>query len=138
MFLPYPGATLLMPSGPEDDPDRMHLFVVLTNPFDDMGDGIQKVLLVSFSSIRDYYTHDPACVLNPGDHPFVKHESFVVYKRAIIVEANKLIEGVRKNVFSSHTPMSESVLSKIRQGLESSEHITPRVLRFYEASPTEL
>lgn len=138
MFLPFPGATLLMPSGPEDDPDRMHLFVVLTNPFDDIGDGIQKVLLVSFSSVRDYYNHDPACVLNPGDHPFVKHESFVVYKRAIIVEANKLIEGVRKNVFSSHTPMSESVLSKIHQGLESSEHTTPRVLRFYEASPKEL
>ena len=65
----------------------MRLFVVLTNPFDDTGDGILRVLLVSLSSIRSYYHYDPACILKPGEHPFVKQESFVVYKRAIIVEA---------------------------------------------------
>ena len=75
MFLPYPGATLLIPSGPEHDPDRMHLFVVLTNPFDDRGDGVQRVLLVSLSTVHDHKNHDPACVLEAGEHRFVKHES---------------------------------------------------------------
>ena len=138
MFLPYPGATLLIPSGPEHDPDRMHLFVVLTNPFDDRGDGVPRVLLVSLSTVHDDKYHDPACVLEPGDHRFVKHKSFVVYRAARIEEANKLTEGVRKNLFQPHERVSEAVLLKIRRGLESSEHTTPRILKFYEASPKEL
>lgn len=138
MFLPYPGATLLIPSGPEHDPDRMHLFVVLTNPFDDRGDGVQRVLLVSLSTVHDHKNHDPACVLEAGEHRFVKHESFVVYRKARIEEANKLTEGVRKNIFQPNERVNDEILLKIRQGLESSEHTTPRILKFYEASPKEL
>ena len=138
MFLPFPGATLLIPSGPDDDPDRMHLFVVLTNPYDDTGDGVQRVLLVSLSTVYDDKYHDPACVLEAGDHRFVKNKSFVVYAKARIEEANKLTEGVRKSLLQPHERVSEAVLVKIRQGLESSEHTTPRVLKFYESSPKEL
>lgn len=138
MFLPYPGATLLIPSGPDDDPDRMHSFVVLTNPFDDMGDGVKRVLLVSLSTIYDHKNHDPACVLEPGEHRFVKRKSFVVYRKARIEEVKKLTKGIHENKFQSHTPISDSILSKICQGLESSEHTTPRVFRFYKSSPKEL
>jgi len=35
LFLPIKRATLLVPSGADGDPDRKHLFVLLTDPADD-------------------------------------------------------------------------------------------------------
>jgi hypothetical protein len=32
LFVPFKRATLLVPSGPANDPDRKHLFVLLTDP----------------------------------------------------------------------------------------------------------
>ncbi len=80
-----------MRSGPDHDPDRMHLFVVLTDPLCNFDDGIRKVLLVSLSSIHDDLYHDSACILEPGEHPFVKRDSYVVYQKARIDEVSRKV-----------------------------------------------
>lgn len=90
LFLPLRRATLLVPSGPENDPDRKHLFILLTDPADD-GSGVKAVLMVSLSSIKQGLPYDASCILYPGDHPFVKKESFVVYQKARIEEADKVL-----------------------------------------------
>lgn len=51
LFLPLRRATLLVPSGPDNDPDRKHLFVLLTDPVDD-ATGVKSVLMVSLFSIK--------------------------------------------------------------------------------------
>ena len=94
LFLPLRRATLLVPSGPENDPDRKHLFILLTDPADAEA-GVKAVLMVSLSSIKAGLPHDPACLLYPGDHPFVKRNSFVVYQKARIEEAEKVLRGVK-------------------------------------------
>ena len=70
MFIPFRRASLLIPSGPTHDPQRRHLFIVLTDPFDDTGNGVSRVLLVSLASVRD--SCDRTCILKPGDHPFIR------------------------------------------------------------------
>ena len=81
---PYRRGTILVPSGPVHDPDKKHLFVVLTDPCPTAGD----VLMVNVSTIR--HGHDPACKLFAGDHPFIRRDSFVEYVRARIEAAGKL------------------------------------------------
>lgn len=132
MFIPFRRASLLIPSGPIHDPQRKHLFIVLTDPFDDTGNGISRVLLVSISSLRDGC--DRACILKPGDHPFIKHESFVVYRSARIEEAGKIVSAVHNNIFQAHHPVSEQVMLRICQGLETSKHTAPKILKFYKLS----
>ncbi len=124
MFLPFRRATFLIPSGPDEDLSRKHLFVVLTDPLTRAGKKISEVLLVSFSSLRIH--HDPSCILKPGDHPFFRHESFADYSRARIEEAAKLSH------FQQREPVAEEVFKRICQGLESSPHTAPKILAFYK------
>lgn len=51
LFLPLKRATLLIPSGPESDKDRKHLFILLNDPHDDES-GKACVLMVSLSTVR--------------------------------------------------------------------------------------
>ena len=68
-FLPLRRATLLIPSGPRTDPNRKHLFILLTDPTVDAA-GRSFVLMVSLSTVRAGVPHDPTCILYAGDHPF--------------------------------------------------------------------
>lgn len=133
LFLPLRRATLLVPSGPENDPDRKHLFILLTDPADDES-GVKVVLMVSLSSIKPGVPHDPACLLYPGDHPFVKRDSFVVYQKARIEEADKVLRGVKDGKLVPQDPMDSAVFARICKGLEDSRLTPPKLLRFYLAA----
>lgn len=133
LFLPLRRATLLVPSGPENDPDRKHLFILLTDPAD-AGAGVKAVLMVSLSSIKSGVPHDPACLLYPGDHPFVKRDSFVVYQKARIEEADKVLRGVKDGKLVPQDPMDSAVFARICKGLEDSRLTPPKLLRFYLAA----
>ena len=80
MFFVIRRATVLIPSGPVHDPDRMHLFVCMTNPI-----GFeQSTLWVPVNSVRAGAFVDPACLIDVGDHPFIRAESFIHYQFARI------------------------------------------------------
>lgn len=131
LFVPLKRATLLVPSGPANDPTRKHLFILLTDPTDD-GSGVKAVLMVSLSSVRSGVPHDPTCILYPGDHPFVKRESFVLYARARIEEAEKLLRGVKEGKLVAHDPMNSDVFARICKGVEESRFTSAKVLKFYQ------
>jgi hypothetical protein len=133
LFLPLRRATLLKPSGPARDPNRQHLFVLLTDPID-TGTGAKAVLMVSLSSVQPGLPYDPACRLYPGDHAFVTRDSFVVYQRARIEEAEKLLRGVNEGRLLPQAPMDSAVFARICKGLEDSRLTPPKVLRFYRAA----
>lgn len=83
MFIPAPGVAFLSPS--EQGP---HLHFILTPPLDG------KVLVVGITSS----SIDPAFTLNPGDHEFIKHESFINYPAAEIMA----VEEIERKLNSSN------------------------------------
>lgn len=111
------GATLLMPSGPDGD----HLFVVLNDPkvFPNYGSNPQ-VLLVNLSTVRQGVHFDATCLLQPGCHPFVKVESYVVYRSARFEPEAHLLALVQKGLFRPQDPMSAAIVGAIRSGLIAS------------------
>ena len=131
LFLPLRRATLLVPSGPEGDQARKHLFVLLTDPCPEVDDGEKSVLLVSLSTVRDRIPHDSTCILHPDDHPFVRNISYVVYQRARIEAANKLLEGVKQGLLVPQATVEPGVFARICKGLEESRLTPPRYLNFY-------
>lgn len=133
LFLPLKRATLLVPSGPVSEPGRKHLFILLTDPVDD-GSGAKWVLMVSVSSIKAGVPYDVACILYPGDHPFINRESFVVYQKARIEDAAKVLRGVKEGRLIPQSPMGLAVFARICKGLEDSRLTVPKVLRFYLAA----
>ena len=130
LFLPLKRATLLIPSGPESDKDRKHLFILLNDPHDDES-GKACVLMVSLSTVRQGVPHDPACILYAGDHAFVKHDSYVVYQKTRIEEADKVLRGVKNGQLVPQAPMDGALFARICKGLEESRLTPARLLNFY-------
>ena len=67
-----PGDTFLWPS--RDD----HLWLVISDV-----DPVGQLIVVGIYSHQPHY--DRACLLEPGDHPFVKHTTCVQYVTARLV-----------------------------------------------------
>ena len=133
LFVPYRRATLLVPSGAMRDPDQKHLFILLTDPvqiFDYEG---KHSLLVGITTIHPGIPHDPACELYAGDHPFIKHKSFVYYAEARIEISQKLVDGVKRGIFSPQGMLAEEIFARVYHGLELSRSTTPKILEFYQA-----
>ncbi len=131
VFQPVRRATLLIPSGPAHDPNKKHLFIILTDPVADPLNGNKdSVLLTSLSTLDAALPHDSTCILYPGDHPFVTRDSYVSYHTSRIQEAEKIINGVASGVLVVKEPMDSSIVDRICDGLDS--HQTPeKIKRFF-------
>jgi len=92
LFVPFRRATLLIPSGSNQNLERKHLFVLLTDPIETKDFDEKHVLLVNITSVPEGLPYDSTCVLKIGEHRFVKHDSYVFYAKARIESANKLLQ----------------------------------------------
>lgn len=124
MFFATKRATVLIPSGSTDRPDLLHLFVLLCDPFGDP----PQCLLVSISTVYQNGYHDPTCLLYAGDHPFVKHASYVKYSSCRLIEAARLERAVAAGIFKQHDMMDGTVVARILQACLSSRH-TPQAIK---------
>ena len=130
LFLPVRRATLLIPSGPPGDPDRKHLFILLTDPRAD-DRGTASVLMVSLSTIRQGVPFDRSCLLYPGDHPFVRRDSYVVYQRARLEAVDAVLRGVNSGQLVPQAALNGGVFATVCRGFEESRLTPPRLLDFY-------
>ena len=133
LFVPFRRATLLVPSGPAHDPDQKHLFILLTDPAQVLGYEDKHSLLVGVATMHAGIPHDPACKLHAGDHSFIKHKSFVFYAGARIEASQKLVDGVKRGIFSHQGMLAEDIFARVCHGLTLSRSTTPKILAFYEA-----
>lgn len=131
LFVPFKRATLLIPSGPLNVPDRKHLFVLLTDPVEAAGFDEKQVLLVNITSVPRGLPYDSTCIIQPGEHRFIKHKSYVFYAKARIETANALLRGVKSGQLIPHEIMDHALVKRIGDGLQQSPHTTPKMLRFY-------
>lgn len=133
LFLPLKRATILIPSGPAGDEQRKHFFVLLTDPYRDESGGNQ-VLLVSISTIKPSLPYDASCLLYPGDHEFVKAQSYVLYQKSRLERAESLIQGVKDGMFVPQGLIDTSVFARICKGLEDSRFTSSKHLSFYQSA----
>jgi hypothetical protein len=133
LFVPYRRATLLIPSGTVHDSERKHLFIVVTDPAQVLEYSEKQSLLVCVTTLQSNVPHDPACILYAGDHPFIRHKSFVYYAEARIEVSQKLINGIKQGVLVSKEMLAEDIFARVCKGLVDSRFTAPRIRSFYEA-----
>lgn len=121
-YVPYKGGTLLVPSGPAG----MHLFTILTNKCEH---GFH--LMVSVTSVKSGKTYDDACVYAGGEHPFITHPSYVLYRLAEQKRAESICNGVAKGYFIPREDMPPEELEKICAGITKSDFVSPWVIEYY-------
>ena len=91
-----------------------HLWMVLSDPALDA----DKVLIVSLTTWGK--DDDPACILNIGDHPFVRQKSFIKYSHAKVVSEQQLEEFRTRGQIHVQASLSASVLKRVRDGAAES------------------
>ena len=124
-YQPAKRDTLLIPSGPPNNPDQLHLHVILTDCCEN-----NRHLLVNISTIRGGGYYDPTLVIEPGEHPLVIEQSWVVYRRATTLHADHIKKCVDAWSFKPKEPVSEELFSRICDGVGASS-FTPRDMKRY-------
>ncbi|WP_216822556.1 hypothetical protein [Shewanella sp. WE21] len=90
------------------------------------------MLAVNITSITPVIPHDQSCILKAGDHEFVKHDSYVYYRKADIFSAEKIVNALNDGSFIIHADFDEDTFGKILNGFEVSTEVSYKNKRFYE------
>lgn len=116
--------TLLIPSGPTNDPNRRHLHIVCTDPCEN---GNQ--VLVSITTWTNDLC-DATCILQSYEHPWLTRQSYVFYRKARIEAATTLDSGVEQGIFELREAMNAQSFLRVRNGICASPQ-TPRKVKRY-------
>lgn len=109
-----------------------HLYIVLTPEMTD-----HTVALVNLTSHgRPKYTDHRRCfVVRADEHPWLRHDSCINYRRAVVNPIAPLIKAKNEGTLSQDAPCTPDLLRRIQEGALSSRE-TPRDVR--EAVSTTL
>lgn len=111
-----------MPSGPSGE----HLFIVVADI--QVIDGKQKVLSAPIETLLA--KSDTSCVLNVGDHEFIKHPSHIGYRHCRVDDLSHLQSCLSSGTFRlSNSPASADLLGRIKAGFLSSSHVARYIKR---------
>lgn len=122
-------ATLLIPSGPNHDPSRKHLHIVVTDP-NASGD----VLIVCVVSIPPTNIYDSSCTFFPGEHPFIFKDSYIAFRFSRVVQVSLLEAGVAAGDYIAKADLDEKRFADVVAGLIDSPFTTPKILKFYQSA----
>jgi hypothetical protein len=123
---PKPGECFLIDSGPVGK----HLFVLVL----ETKEGNQhQVISVPVCTIRNPDRIDESCIINPGEHPFIKEQSFIEYRNARVDPIGHLLERVRERTFILQQPASLDLLQKIKGGLGISKFVKRYIRDLFSA-----
>lgn len=127
-YVPLKKGTLLVISGTYNNPNAKHLFIICTD-ICDKGCHVVVPLTTYVNNLCD-----DTCAIDRGEHAFVKHKSYILYRKAEIREAAALIAGVANRIMAPHDDMNGQTFLRIKNGLCRSIH-TPRKVKKYIRCP---
>jgi len=111
--------TLLVPSG-----GTSHLHIICNDTCH-----IGANLLVNISSAYDGC--DSTCMLDVGDHDFVRHASYVFYAKAMIVKARGLKSGFDNGSIRTQAPLRDDVFTRVVEGINASPDTPLNISRYF-------
>ena len=91
-----------------------HLWLIINDPPAHAG----AAVIVNVSTLRP--NAETTCIVQPGEHPFIKHDSYVRYGSARGVNVADLAEAVKKGLLRPHQAAGKALLEKARAGAKAS------------------
>jgi hypothetical protein len=103
-----------------------HLWVIVT----DVDPTTNKAVCVNVTTLQSH--SDKTCVLKPGDHRFIKHDSVIKFSDAREMDVALVEQALRAQttqfVCEAHDPCETELLIRIQQGLIDSKQ-TPKGIK---------
>jgi hypothetical protein len=108
----------------------LHLHVVLSEAD---GDGFH--LVASITTIYPDMKYDNTCELQAGEHEFITHPSYVLYRHADTARGSHIEAMVNGGVYKEKSDCTDALLKKILAGIEKSAFTRGYVLAYYRKMP---
>ena len=99
-------------------PTHEHLHVVVSEVTD------TTATVVFVSSIKQGHEYDSACILHKGDHPYIVHDSYIVYDKFQYCKREELEWYLKMGEYTTEPDVSEDVLKRIRDGAKLSDYLS--------------
>jgi hypothetical protein len=100
-----------------------HLWVVCAEPLPDP----EERVIVSVTSDAPHVS-DRSCPLEAGEHDFIKHRSFVLFRKARIVTEADLAVWLSRGYLTPKAAVASALIERIREAAISSPY-TPRAVQ---------
>lgn len=91
-----------------------HLWIIVNDP----SKSPELIVMVNMTTHRD--DKDQACVLDVGDHPYIKRRTCINFSQAKMVLMENLDALIQSGKLVSHQPCSELLLKRIRDAIPNS------------------
>ncbi|MHC1547796.1 hypothetical protein [Phyllobacterium sp. K27] len=123
-YVPYRTAALLAPI------NEIHHLTVIMNDACAVG----ECLRITVTSIKANKFHDNTCVLNVGDHPFIKHPSYMLYRMAECSQSTRIGKLVDKNYYLTREDFAPEIFELIAAGIYDSDETPLRIVKYAHAN----
>jgi len=104
--------------GGEEVHGEHHLWIVINDPAAHGGIAV----FVNITSLWE--DAEITCILTHGEHPFVRHDSYVRYRSARQAKASDLAKLINSGKLKAQQPGKPALLAKIRAGAKASMMLT--------------
>lgn len=131
-YQPYRRGTLLVPSGKD------HLHIVCSDPVYHPIKGCDCVLIVNITSVPKISYFDNSCILDIGDHKFIRHKSYAYYELAVRWKVPVLTNKVISKEYVPHDDLTDSVMIRVMQGFSNSKHTSFEIKRFIKKNTLDI
>jgi hypothetical protein len=100
-----------------------HLWIVLSDP---AADG-ERVVIVNFTTHSTEKEDD--CIVQPGEHPFVKSKTLIQFRDAKCCRLADLETLVKGTYLKPHKPVTVDLLNRITSCASSKSHKLPKACK---------
>ena len=99
-------------------PTHEHLHIVVCDVTE------STVTVVFVSSVKDGKEYDPACVVHKGEHPYISHDSYIVYDKFQYCEKTELERRLTMGEYIVEPDVSDDLLERIKNGARNSDYLS--------------
>ena len=100
---------------------KRHLRIIITD-----SDNDQNQVVVSVTTLK-YLSQDTSCVLQPGDHPFIKEKSIIDFKRTTVMSYMQIFNGIQQGLLIRKEDISDELLKRIQTAAAKSKYISDEI-----------
>lgn len=108
-----------------------HLHIIMNDPAPCPIKACDCIVMAALTTYREGMPHDPSCILDVGDHPFIRHASYVSYLDARVFNATRVQHGVDAGDFQPHDIIPIHAFRRVRDGFLHGRGDQPRDVNIY-------
>lgn len=84
-------------------------------------------VVVSVTTLYHRNIQDCSCILQKGDHDFIRHDSIVDFKRTKIMSSVEIANGILKGLLIPKDSVRADVLQRIIEAAKKSRYISNEI-----------